>query len=369
MLFLLNGKNQLKRKIEMQTFKPDLSIIIPFAGEYPQVLFTVQSIAESLHGKIEFEIIVVNNHCQELEDQWSLQQKRAAVVLNKITQKERRLVNDEDMRGVMTPLVPGMNAMKSGEALKASAGGNPWLRYLKFDKRLSHWECKRQACAAAHADTFLFLDAHCIVSDGIANMFDAYTDGYSNIGTFHMPITYKILEWHRLIYKMVIEDAFYGYSFTGFPSMKDAGVKPIEVPCMSTCGMMISREVYDRVGGWPTGMGAYGGGENFMNYALAVTGAYKFIYPAITCHHHGEKRDYHSTYDGTLFNRLLAHYLFGGIKALTELAAASRGNPGAVKNLVDGIVTSDEYQRHRKVIRENTTVDIDTWRKSWEEGE
>ena len=58
--------------------KPDLSIIIPFAGEYPQVLFTVQSIAESLHGKIDFEIIVVDNYCKELETQWATARKRVA---------------------------------------------------------------------------------------------------------------------------------------------------------------------------------------------------------------------------------------------------------------------------------------------------
>lgn len=345
---------------------PELSIIIPFAGEYPQILFTIQSLAYTLRDKINFEIIAVDNNCQELQDQWSVARAKAARHLNNVAVEKRREIFDDDIVGIVNMIAPMIGQNKSGEAIKASVRGNKWLRYIRFDDRLSHWECKRRAVIAARADTLLFMDAHCIASNGIAEMFRQYTDGYDNISSFHMPLTYKILEWHRLIYKMVIKDHFYGYSFTGFPAIKDAGPDPVEVPCMSTCGMMISKKVYNRVGGWPTGLGAYGGGENFMNYALSVTGHSKFIYPGVTLHHHGDRRDYHYQYDTTLWNRLVAHYLFGGKKALYNLHGVSKGNPVVLGRMVSDILTNVDYQHQRSIIKDNTTINLVDWVKSWE---
>lgn len=345
--------------------KPDLSIIIPFAGEYPQVLFTVQAIAESLHGKIDFEIIVVDNHCKELENQWKAARNKVAQSLIRTSINSNEFFTEEDILEQVPAVKCMQDSRKSGEALKASAGGNPWLRYMEFDQYLSHWECKRLACMEAKADTFLFIDAHCIPSNHIAEMFDCYDSGYRNTSSFHMPLTYKVLEWRRLIYKMVIENDFYGYTFTSFPGLQDCGTDPVEVPCMSTCGMMLSREIYDRIGGWPKGMGAYGGGENFMNYALSVIGANKYIYPQITLHHHGEKRDYHSTYDGTLFNRLLAHYLFGGENKLGALLGSSKGDPGVLEKLRHRVLNNSNYIRQRELIKKNTLNTIDVWAEDW----
>lgn len=347
--------------------KPDLSIIIPFAGEYPQVLFTVQAIAESLHNKIDFEIIVIDNYCQELEDQFTASRKR---VVNQLLHKmgdTGEYINEADILQHVPTLKSMQDSRKSGEALKACSGGNPWLKYMTYDKRLSHWECKRLACLEAKADTFLFVDAHCVPSDGIAEMFDLYDDQYRNVSSFHMPLTYKILEWRRLIYKMVIENNFYGYSFTGFPGINDAGPDPVEVPCMSCCGVMLSRELYDKIGGWPADFGAYGGGENFLNYSLSVIGAQKHIFPGVTLHHHGEKRDYHSTYDGTLWNRLVAHYMFGGVEKLDALISVSKGNPKSINNMRQRILDKPAYQEQRATIKKNTFVDIDTWAKGWRE--
>jgi len=342
----------------------ELSIIVPFAGEYPQAIFTVQALAQSLLGKLDFEIIVVDNYCKELETQWDKAKQGA---LKKAEAISRQMLIDDDQEvdiiGQIVAMVPNMSN-KSAEAFKASERGNEWLRYMKFDGRLSHWECKRLAVEAAESDTFLFVDAHTVPSSGIDIMYRDYIDmGYSKEGTFHMPLTYKILEWHRLIYKMVVEHSFYGYSFTG---MKEDEKDPFEVPVMSCCGVMISREVLEKIGGWPHHMHAYGGGENFLNYSLAVTGMKKFIYPGVTLHHHGEKRDYHYTYDGTLINRLTAHFLFGGMEALTDLAAASRGNAQTLKRMVDSIASNPDHIAHRKIIKENSVLTLGEFVESWE---
>lgn len=352
-----------------------LSIIIPFAGEYPQVLFTVQSIACSLKGKLDFEIIVVNNDCQELRQQWTHARTK---ISNQFNQAE--VITPEMVDNIVHPLsiMAGRNPNclegleRSGDALKVScesAGGNKWLKYLEFSDRLSHWECKRLACQEATGDAFLFIDSHCVPSQGIDEMFNNYIP-YSDKAVFHMPLTYKILEWRRMAYKMVIQNAFYGYTLTGHPSAEDC--KPLvlkKVPVMSSCGLMISRKIYDKIGGWPEGFGAYGGGENFMNYALAVIGIDKYLYNPVTLHHHGEKRDYHSDYTTTLWNRLVAHFLFGGEQCAINLAIHSKGRRDVINALITDILKSDIYRVHRNIIKENTKIDLDEWVDGWIDGE
>src|SRR3990172_5290384 len=48
-----------------------LSVIIPFVGEYPQILFTIQSIAQNIlcDPEIDFEILAVDNYCEEAKIQ------------------------------------------------------------------------------------------------------------------------------------------------------------------------------------------------------------------------------------------------------------------------------------------------------------
>jgi len=346
--------------------KPDLSIIIPFAGEYPQALFTIQSIASTLLGKLNFEIIAVNNMCPELTTQWQFAQYNVARDLSEKAAKQNGELMVSDINEIASKLAPSFHQDKAGDAIKASAGGNPWLRYMEYNEQLSHWECKRLACIAAKADTFLFIDAHCVPDAGIPEMYSDYINGYESIGTFHMPLTYKILEWRKLIYKMVVENNFYGYSFTSMPDKK---VQLFEVSCMSTCGMMISRQVYERVGGWPTSFGAYGGGENFMNYALSVTGHSKFIHPGTVLHHHGERRDYHSTYDGTIWNRFVAHYLFGGYKALINLREVTKGRPEILNDWVTKILHDPNYIRQRLLIKDNTIITLNEWVAKWRKKE
>ena len=349
-----------------------LSIIIPFCGEYPQVLFTIQSIASTLQGKIDFEIIAVNNDCAELRQQWKHARTKISNQFN-----EAKGISPDMIDKIVHPLsiMAGRNPNdlealeRSGEAIRASCqeqGGNQWLKYMRFSDRLSHWECKRLACQEATGDVFLFVDSHCIASNGIDEMFEKYLP-YKDTAVFHMPLTYKILEWRRMAYKMVIEKGFYHYSLTGWPGQNEPQEYLItEVPVMSSCGLMISRKIYEKVGGWPMGFGAYGGGENFMNYALTVIGIKKYIYNPITLHHHGEKRDYHSDYTSTLWNRLVAHYLFGGSQIAQTLADNSKGRPEVIKGLIHDILNSDKYKDHRAIIKKNTKVDLQKWVKGWE---
>jgi hypothetical protein len=344
--------------------KRGLSIIIPFVGEYPQVLFTIQSTAQNmLETDIPFEIIAIDNQCKQSEAQaWASAERMHHFVEDRALDDD---LNIDDMFEVHKSIYPTYEN-RSGAAISACAGHNPWLKYVHYEVKLSHWQAKRVGVEACQYDTLLFLDAHVIPGgNSIGRMFGSYhtiaseyaedderryiTDDmklYSDMGTFHLPLTYKILEWRRSIYKMVIEnEAYFTYSFTRAQPQK----WPYEVPCMSTCGMMISRKIYDALGGWPKGLGIYGGGENFINYALAVCGYKKWIFPNGTLFHHGEKRDYHYEGDDTVRNRMIAHFLFGGYNTLEKFRNNCRGDAYTLDKL--SAQAAEHHLDQRRAIR------------------
>lgn len=301
---------------------PELSVIIPFCNEYPQNMFTIQNIAQELSGRVDFEIIAIDNFCDEVRAQ-----KR-----------------EQD---------------KGGEAIAACTKGNPWLRYVKYEDKLSHWQAKNLGVQLSTAPFLWFVDAHCIISrDSLFNMFLYYKVHHRELnGTLHLPLTYKLLEWHKLIYKLVVnpETAEYHYSFTPFRPA-DA---PYRVPCMSTCGMMMSREIYDILGGWPAELGIYGGGENFINFTLAVLGKTVNIFPAEPLFHHGEKRGYHWNGDDMTRNRTIATYMFGGRDLARRFIDNRKGNKEVLNRIYDDVIRT--CKDHRAWIKSNQQLTIDEW--------
>lgn len=334
----------------------DLSVIIAYCGEYPQSLFTIQAVNQNLiDTNIKYEIIAVNNYCDQVKLQCA----------NQLANLHSNIKNNKFDFNTLSEAHKAVRPMyldKSGEAIKASSKINPWLKYVEHDGWLSHWESKRKGVLESTGKYLLFLDAHTIPShNAIPKMYEEYISSeLDKQGSIHLPLTYKILESHRLIYKLKIENEhFYSYSFTTFRPENE----PYEVPCMSTCGMMISRDLYDKIGGWPLGMSSYGGGENFLNYTLSVIGKKKFIYPYATLFHHGEARDYHWDYSGFVRNRMIAHYLFGGVDLLDKFTSITKGRPATLRKLRDSVIPEQKPQR--ELIKKQQVTTIQDWSKKW----
>lgn len=334
----------------------DLSIIVAFCGEYPQSLFTLQSLNQNLiDSNVKYEIIAANNYCQQVKDQCYM------AMANQFQKIKNSTFSTSLMADCQKSIKP-MFEDKSGEAIKASEKLNHWLKYIEHDGWLSHWEAKRLAVEQSQGKYLLFVDAHTIPShNAIPNLLQCFiANDLDKQGTIHLPLTYKILESHKLIYKLKVENKyFYSYSFTGFRPEND----PYEVPCMSTCGMMISRKLYDQIGGWPKGMSSYGGGENFLNYTLSVIGKKKFIYPFATLYHHGETRDYHWDYSGFIRNRMIAHYLFGGQKLLDLFTSITKGKPNILEKIKNSVIP-EQYEQ-RQLIKKQQIIEIDQWANDW----
>lgn len=342
-----------------------LSIIVPYVNEYPQVMFTIRNLGEELRDRTDFEIITVNNYCPEVETQHKAQ---TAIELEKLQAHllKTGYRSDGHLKAIFDLVMNSFEEDKGGGSLKACSRGHQWLQYFEYKDKLSHWNSKRFGCDQATGDYLMFVDSHCIVGrDSIYNMFKYYVEHEEEInGTLHLPLTYKILEWHRLIYKLVVEryegkPAGIHYTFSAFRPEEN----PYEVPCMSTCGMMMSKKIYNELGGWPSELGIYGGGENFMNYTLAVLGYKKWIYPNGVLCHHGEKRGYSWNYDDHIRNRILATYLFGGKEVGNRFISIAKGRPEVLKRMFDEVIVKCKNQREHIKARQKMT--IDEWVQIW----
>jgi len=308
---------------------PKLSIICPFVQEWPMVGFTIMQIAEELKGRVDFEFIAIDNFCDEVAKQ----------------------------KGGQVP-------DRASEQVPAVQRGHKWLKAIKYDKKLSHWQAKNAGIKASTGEFLLFVDSHCVVErDAIFNMFNYYKIHHKEMeGTLHLPLTYHIMEYHKLIYKLAVDwpVGHVHYSFTGYRDEPE----PYEVPCMSTCGMMMSRELYDYMGGWPVELGIYGGGENFMNFTLAVLGKKKWIMPGGALHHHGDKRGYHWNGDDMVRNRAIANYCFGGKALAKKFIDHRKGNRAVLNGIYYDVL--EKCADHRDLIRDRQLVEIKEWVDKWQ---
>jgi glycosyltransferase involved in cell wall biosynthesis len=338
----------------------ELSVIIPYVNEWPQILFTIRSIAETLRGEgIDFEIIAVDNWCEEVEEQ------------NRVADRGHDRMIDPDVKdssyGLYKPGPPGVTLQLAKSHIYAMAKKHEWLKYIRYEDKLSHWNAKNVGVKASKGDFLWFMDSHVVLGKNASGMFKYYENEHKSLnGTMHLPWTYHILESQRQIYKLVTdpEKAIYHYSTLKY-STGGAGV--FEVPAMTTCGMLMSREIFDRLGGWPTELGIYGGGENFVNFSCAVMGLKKWVWPYSTIYHHGDRRGYNWNYDDYHRNRTIAVFMHSGRDAAHRYIRHNFKGSSPRKLTIDFQETSLILEDHRKKIRDQTVISLDSWVAGWQE--
>jgi Glycosyl transferase family 2. len=308
-----------------------LSIIIPFIQEHPQLAFAVQSLFCELNNRCDFEIIVIDNYCNEFQEQ---------------------LANNGHERD------HGSAYMKS----LADNKRRPWFKYITYDQKMSHWNAKNAGVNASDGEFLFFLDAHCIISQRSSiEMYSYYSAWWMVInGSLHLPISYFLeIPGRELIYKLIAdrENGIVHYSFTRLKEKQR--VHP--VPCMSTCGMMIHRSLFDKLGGWPTELGAYGGGEHFFNFTLATMGHIINIFPHGSVYHYAVPREYNATIYDSIRNRAIATYMFGGMDWMNRFIQKFAVEDSIKDMILNSIIESPECIAHKKFIESNQTISIDEW--------
>jgi len=346
----------------MPSERPKLGVIIPYVQEWPQIAFTIRAIHEDLQN-VPHEIVAVDNMCPQA---W--EQVKGGRAPNRVLQVDRGHDRQEIADKTCVPAWENRydKAQDHESSIKGAAKRLPWLTYVKYDERLSHWQAKRVGCAATDAPILLFADSHTSPGRGcLSGMYKYYVEhGEELNGSLHAPLSYQILEERKMTYKLVYERGLLGYSLTGYQNVPE----PYEVPVMSTCGMMISREILDSLGGWPEELGIYGGGENFMNAALAVTGRKKWIKTGPALHHHGDKRGYHYDWLDHKRNQAIAMYLADGEWAMWNYMThlkPFKDKEELFRGIGDEIIETCREQR--ELIESKQVFGIEEWVKSWKE--
>lgn len=307
-----------------------LSVIIPFAQEHPQCAFTVQAIYCELRDKCDFEIIVIDNYCPELQQQLDAKREKP-----------------DNGTGYLSSL---------------ATDPRPWLKYLSYSAKLSHWQAKNAGVAASNGEFLWFVDAHCIPSHGsLIDMFHYYQANHVSLqGSLHLPLSYMLEKpGLELTYKLITdrERGVVHYSFTRYQHAR----VPYPVPCMSTCGMMMSRELYHTLGGWPTELGIYGGGEHFINFTMAVLGKSINIFPAEPLYHYAAPRGYHWNYYDYHRNRCIATYIFGGREWAWRYISHIEGGDDLKQAIYESVAKSTACMQHRSMISTRQIRTIDHW--------
>ena len=185
---------------------------------------------------------------------------------------------------------------------------------------------------------------------------------YHKSGTLHLPVTYFLERPNQaLIYKFLWdkENAVYDYRFTGFRKSDS----PYKVPCMSTCGMLMTRDIYNDLGGWPTILGIYGGGEHFINFTLATLGYSIFINPVPAVHHYAERRGYNYEYMDYKRNKIAATYIFGGQDRAERFSRTCKLDEKTRLRVLDQVF--NECIDHHNLIMNKSVIDIDEWASKW----
>lgn len=318
-----------------------LSVIIPFCNEFPQAVFTIQAVLEELKiAHFSYEVIVIDNYCKEVGDQ---------------------KLKDELCPFCMHPYEVFRTQDKGGEFLSDKVKYHPGiLKYIKYDQKLSHWNAKNAGVEASTGNVLLFLDAHVVPSQGsVRAMYNYYINHYEELnGTLHLPLSYLLSKTgQELIYRIETDPSrgFYHYTFSSYRNL----TMPYIVPCASTCGMMMHRELYDLLGGWPTELGIYGGGENFINYCLAVLGKNKWIMTTGPLYHYASERGYYYNFDDFIRNRTIATYMFAGEEAAYLFIKNCQGNIEILEKIYQNAVSKTE--NHRKLIESKQQLDIGEW--------
>lgn len=352
---------------------PELSVIIPFVNDWPHIMWTVRAVSEELRGGgIDFEIIAVNNyvpgdtqHMKGKEDNGaSYLRNMLDDPLNETPWLREMFLSDTNLHA--PSLSDETTPEDHGKKYLAAMRGNKWLKVIDYKEKASHWNAKRIGIDASSAPILFFCDSHCFpANDALVRMFNLYRDSHKALlGTIHMPTTYELLEWRRTIYKLIVDRQYnkVTYSLTGYKGAEH----PYEVPCMSTCGMMITRKLYDSTGGWPKLMGTYSGGEQFLNFTMAVMGLRHWIMPGGPIYHHSgrpEGRGYAYDYASFLVGHIAASYIYGGEEWVRGMVKHVKGHQSVVQRMLKVVLA--ECKQQRELVKSQQVMHISEWLERW----
>jgi glycosyltransferase involved in cell wall biosynthesis len=202
--------------------RPDISVLIPARNEGSKVAASIRAISQARTTSARIEFIVVDD------------------------------ASTDDTVAELVAAVPDLM-----EEPKID------VRVCRLESRVGNYECRNQAAALASADIFFITDAHVEFSEG----WDA------QVMTHLRP--------KRILAATITQTgtAFRGYGCrllvplmrTSWNLESPGAIAP--VPVCTCSGTVITRDLFDRLGGYDPGMLLYGGGEGEFSVRAWLHGA------------------------------------------------------------------------------------------------
>ena len=330
-----------------------LSIIIPHYHEHPQLIFTLQALLYELEGGVidydtshRWEIILIDN--------------------SNLPQHEHRELDSSKYI-----------------KMKQDAGLLPNVVSLHYTDCLSHWQAKNFGCnSTIPYGTFLFLDAHVLIKQGTLNNMWEIFKWLPKESTLHLPLSYMIEPSYtnELCYELIhdLNKGILDYRFTKWDRFSEERSKKIEdwfireVPCMSTCGMMIDKQTFfNMYKGWPPSLGNYSGGEHYINFVGALLGIKHYVACLDPIHHYAAPRAYTLDYNDVYKNRAIVMFVVGGVsflnKYLDHLRSLTVGriSPRIINKLQEEIPSIPELKERQKYIERSSVITLENWIAQW----
>ena len=331
--------------------KTEVSVIIPFANEGQNVIFTTQALIGELQGFCKFEIILIDN-----QSDWfincSIDNERLA--LHKGNPQKYTIRSRAFFQGPP-------NSKRDGSIISTWFFRKGIVKYLQYDEKQSHWCAKTYGVNHSKGRFLFFVDAHCIMEPGsLRHMVEFLRNPpEEKVGGVHAYINY-ILDSRSLEYRPQ-KDKYFGYAFCSAQTeayMENGKRKirrrqePYKVCVMSTCSMMSPRTVFHELGPWHPEFGSYCGGEGYINFKHSTCGFHHWIHPKAICWHFAEKRGYSWAHSDYVRNEQIAAYVNGGERAL-QFCIDGRGGSPALCQIADGVrekcKEEHEYIKSRQV--------------------
>lgn len=331
----------------------EVSAIIPFINETPQIVFTIQSLIEELTGFCEFEIIAVDNMSH---DSFMCEAGRM---------EDKKFIPAPD--GRKWPVRSRRYFHGPKGQIRTWFFRKGIIKYIQYDDSLGHWQAKNKGIEVSTGKYLFFLDAHCIMKrDSVRKMIQFLRDRPDEkIGGIHAYICY-MLDSHPLEYE--VKAKFFGYRFCSAQKRTE----PYKVCVMSTCGMISPRSVIEELGGWSKELGIYGGGESYINWTQSTCGYPHWIHPEATCWHWADKRGYSWNHTDYMRNGMIAAYVVGDDKWLEQQIEAyqKKGNRDHVRNVGEDVRIKCAEDRVLIKSKQTETFDefIERWQKDPKDG-
>jgi len=322
-----------------QSSTPELSVIIPYYGEYPHIHYTLQSVWTELGDMVDFEVILVDND----------------------------------------PRTPSQNE-RTLRVLTDDWKRTPWIRFVKYTDKPSNWGARNCGVRHTKGEYLLFLDAHSLISPGsVLSMYQNYRTLNNGDYVTHLPISdFFSPTWkeYEILYdpqRGILHHGNVPYRRSDFPRT---------VPASPACGLLCRRDhITEDLEYWPDELGQYGGGENYFNWVMALLGRKILIHPKTPIYHWHIPREWSRDHVPTplswAVNILIATYLLGGEDWAARLVRHAPETFYPVNSvphdklhgaLMEILKTEPLRERRERLLsRAITTVDnLGDWVKQWE---